>query len=226
MNLVLFGSGEFTDSVNDIDKFLIDKFKPKNVAVIPTAAGQESDAIKWINMAKSHYAKFNLAVIPVEIFNKDQANDKSKVDLLNDADWIFFSGGSPNYLLETLSDTLLWEMVLKKYQQGTLLSGSSAGAMVIGKYILTPSFRNMFAKNKTMWHKAFGLVDYTIIPHFDHFKRQPGFINKIMDKSLEKVKSSWMGIDENTVILFNDKSVYGLGTVEIHDKDSVTILKP
>jgi cyanophycinase len=226
MNLVLFGSGEFTDSVDEIDKFLIDKFKPKNVAVIPTAAGQESDVEKWINMGKSHYAKFNLPVIPVEIFNKDQANDKSKVDLLNDADWIFFSGGSPNYLLETLKDTLLWEVVLKKYNQGTLLSGSSAGAMVMGKYVLSPSIRTMFAKNKTMWQPAFGLVDYTIIPHFDHFKKQPGFINKVMNKSLAHIRSSWMGIDENTAILLSDKSVHGLGTVEVHDKGSVTILKP
>jgi cyanophycinase len=226
MNLVLFGSGEFTDSVDNIDKYLIDKFKPKNVAVIPTAAGQESDVEKWINMAQSHYAKFNLSVIPVEIFNKVQANDKTKVDLLNDADWIFFSGGNPNYLLETIKDTLLWEVVLKKYNQGTLLSGSSAGAMIMGKYILTPSLRTMFEKNKTMWHPAFGLTNYTIIPHFDHFKRQPGFIKKIMDKSLVKVKSSWMGIDENTAILLSDKSVHGLGTVEVHENDSLTILKP
>jgi len=226
MNLVLFGSGEFTDSVDDIDKFLIDKFKPKNVAVIPTAAGQESDAIKWINMAKSHYAKFKLPVIPVEIFNKNQANDKTKIDLLNDADWIFFSGGSPNYLIETLRGSLLWDKVIEKYNSGALLSGSSAGAMIMGKYILSPSLKTIFGKDKVMWQQAFDLVDYTIIPHFDHFKRQSGFINKLVGRSLKKIKSDWMGIEENTAILFNDKTVYGLGTVEVHESNSVTILKP
>ena len=45
MNLALFGSGEFTDTVDDIDKYLIGRFKPKNVAVIPAAAGMEATLI-------------------------------------------------------------------------------------------------------------------------------------------------------------------------------------
>lgn len=140
MALVLFGSGEFTDQVNDIDKYLITKYKPRNIAIIPTAAGQESDVEKWIEMAKSHYSKFNLKIIPVEIFNKTQADDKQLVDLLNNADWIFFSGGSPNYLLESLRGSLLWDKVMEKYNKGALLSGSSAGAMVMGKYIFVTVF--------------------------------------------------------------------------------------
>jgi cyanophycinase len=227
MSLVLFGSGEFTSEVDEIDKYLIDKFKPKNVAIIPTAAGQEADVQKWIDMAKSHYLKFNLTVIPIEIFNKQQANNKNLIDPIRSADWIFFSGGNPNYLLETLKDSLLWKVVMEKYSQGKLLSGSSAGAMIMGKFILSPSFRTLFSKNKTMWHRAFDLIDYTVIPHFDHFKNQPGFINKLMDKSLSKIKSSWMGIDENTAIIFDNdsKSVHGIGGVEIHDKDGISHLK-
>jgi cyanophycinase len=228
MSLVLFGSGEFTDKVNDIDKYLISKYKPRNVAVIPAAAGQESDVEKWINMATAHYSKFNLPVIPVEIFNKTQANDKHLVNLVTAADWIFFSGGSPNYLIETLRGSLLWDEVIEKYNQGTLLSGSSAGAMVMGKYILSPSFKTIFGRDRVMWQEAFDLVDYTIIPHFDYFKRQSGFVNKLVSRSLAKIKSPWMGIDENTAIVFDgkDKKVYGVGSVEVHDKNGTNYLKP
>src|ERR1700689_2287184 len=98
MNLALFGSGEFTPAVDDIDKYLIEKFKPANVAVLPTAAGAEADVNKWIEMAKDHYQKFNLPVISVPIFNKIEANQQDLVDLLKPAEWIFFSGGSPGYL--------------------------------------------------------------------------------------------------------------------------------
>lgn len=79
-----------------------------------------------------------------------------------------------------------------------------------------------------MWQEAFGIVDYAVIPHFDHFKRQSGFINKLVSRSLAKIKSQWMGIDENTAIVFDGKSktVFGLGSVEVHDKEGKSYLKP
>jgi len=228
MNLVLFGSGEFTDSVDEIDKFLIKKYKPKNIAVIPTAAGLESDVKKWIEMAQAHYAKFNLPVIPVPIFNKIQANDTNLTDLVLEADWIFFSGGSPNYLLETLKDSKLWEKVLNRLDNGALLSGSSAGAMVMGQYVLSPSLRSLISRPKTIWTDAFMLVDYTVIPHFDHFKKQPGLINKILNIQITKAGSYLMGIDENTAIIIDQTKpiVLGLGGVEIHDINGTRRLQP
>ncbi|HUC78827.1 MAG TPA: Type 1 glutamine amidotransferase-like domain-containing protein [Candidatus Saccharimonadales bacterium] len=228
MNIVLYGSGEFTPLVNEIDKYLIEKYKLKTVAVIPTAAGQESDVDKWIAMAKTHFANLNIKVIPVPVHNKTQANDLALVNLVKDADWIFYSGGSPNYLLETMDGSKLWEAVLVRLNNGALLSGSSAGAMIMGKYVLAPSFRALVSPSKNIWHKAFGLVEYTIIPHFDHFKRQPGLINKLLDRSLTKAGSSLMGIDENTAIILdsNEPVVLGLGGVEIHDKTGVRCIVP
>jgi len=227
MNLALFGSGEFTSDVDAIDEYLIDRFKPKNIAVLPTAAGQEGDVIKWIEMAKLHYAKYDLPVIPVPILNKVQANNQNLIKLLDKADWIFFSGGSPSYLLETLEDTKLWEMVLERIEAGALLSGSSAGAMVMGKFVLAPSFRAMFSHDKAIWQDAFGLVDYTVFPHFDHFKKYQGFMQKIIEKSPDKVRNSWMGIDENTAIIFSsdEQIVRGLGDIEIHEGTAIKHLK-
>jgi cyanophycinase len=221
MNLALFGSGEFTDTVDDIDKYLIGRFKPKNVAVIPAAAGMESDAHKWIDMALEHYAKFDLPVIEVPVFNKDQANDKNFARLLTDADWIFFSGGNPGYLMETVSGSKLWEVIMQRVDDGALLAGSSAGAMIMGNFLMSaPSFKAMFSGKGIIWHDGFGLVDYTILPHFDHFKKFHGLIKKIIETSPDKVHSSWMGIDENTAIIYsNDKSlVLGMGGVEIHNQ--------
>jgi len=48
----------------------------------------------------------------------------------------------------------------------------------------------------------------------------PWLIKKIIETSPDKVHSSWMGIDENTAIIYsNDKSlVLGMGGVEIHNQ--------
>jgi len=228
MNLALFGSGEFTDLVDDIDKYLITRFKPKNIAVIPTAAGMESDSHKWIDMAVAHYAKFDLPVIQVPVLNKDHANDEKLTKLLSDADWIFFSGGNPGYLYETIKDSKLWEAVIDRVNSGGLLAGSSAGAMIMGKFLMSaPSFKSMFSGEGIMWHNGFGLVDYTILPHFDHFKKFHGLINKIIETRPDKVHSSWMGIDENTAIIYSDGEglVRGVGGVEIHNQNAVKHLK-
>lgn len=228
MNLALFGSGEFTDAVDNIDKYLIERFKPGNVAVLPTAAGMESDVDKWIEMAKSHYAKFNLPVIALPVHNKDHANDEAMIAPIAEADWIFFSGGNPGYLLDSLEGTKLWKMVMDRIDNGALLAGSSAGAMVIGKYLLTaPSFKAMFSGHGTLWKDGFGLVDCTILPHFDHFKRYQGLVKRIIDNSPAKVSSSWMGIDENTAIIYsqNKSVVRGVGGVEIHNSDGIKRLE-
>ena len=219
MNLVLFGSGEFTPEVNDIDEYLISKYKPRSVAILPTAAGAEPDASKWIAMAQAHYQKYNLEVLPIPVFDKAQANQKELISPLKQADWIFFSGGNPGYLLEVLKGSELWKIVLKRLEAGALLLGSSAGAMVMGKYLLSPSFNPTDERSGRIWQNAFGLVDYSIIPHFDHFKKHKGFMRNVLRMSLSRVRSSWMGIDENTAIIFSNLEpiVRGLGGVEIHN---------
>jgi len=219
MNLALYGSGEFTPAVNDIDEYLISHYQPRNIAVLPTAAGLESDSSKWIDMAKQHFAKLKLSVIAVPVLDKEQANDAKLTNLLNQADWIFFSGGNPGYLLETLKNSLLWQLVLKRMDEGVLLGGSSAGAMIMGKFLMAPSFRALFNNSEIFWQSAFGLIDYTVFPHFDHFKKQNGLMSKIIKHMPDKVSSAWMGIDENTAIVYNDlnRVILGLGNVEIHD---------
>lgn len=218
MNLALYGSGEFTDSVNKIDSYLVRTFKPKSVAVIPTAAGTEHDVAKWFDLADRHFDKYHIKVVPVPIFNKDDANNLLLVELIDRIDWIFFSGGDPNFLFQSLDSSLLWQKVLERLKQGVLLSGSSAGAMVMGNYILNKPFKALFANNETVWQKAFGLVDYTIFPHFDHFKKYQTILKKIVEKSPQAVGSAWLGIDENTalVIQSNKQTVHGLGKVEMH----------
>lgn len=218
MNLALFGSGEFTNTVDDIDDYLIKTYKPRSIAIIPTAAGKEKDYYKWIEMAEEHYRKFNVEVIPVPVTSIEQSNKQEYSILVEKADWIFFSGGDPNYLLTVLKDNNLWETVLKKYNSGTLLSGSSAGAMIMGTYLLSSPFRDIIKPTASDWKPAFNLVPFTIFPHFDKFKRHPNVLNRLIFNSPNEIKSSWIGIDENTALLLKDteRIVLGTGQIEVH----------
>lgn len=219
MDTVLYGSGEFTSAVNDIDAYIIATHKPRNVAVIPAAAGKEHDSSKWLAMAESHFAELNLKVIPVPIYTPADANNQQLVGLLVDADWIFFSGGDPGYLLEVLTDSLLWQMVLERRLKGALITGSSAGAMVLGSYVLSNPLKALFSGSSALWKPGLGLIDYTIFPHFNAMQKFKLVFNSVVSCSPKAVKSSWLGIDENTAIILSDNKepvILGQANVEIH----------
>ena len=218
MNIALYGSGEFTAAVNEIDEYLIDKYAVSSVAVIPTAAGKERDYRKWTDMAKSHYEHLGINVIPVPIIDSVGANDNSLVGELDKADWIFFSGGDPKYLLDTVRDTKLWDKVMERVKNGALLAGSSAGAMIMGKYVLSNPFKALFTTAPAAWDKAFGLAEYTIIPHYNRVKSHKRVLQKIIDKGPIEVQKSWVGIDENTALIIDSSgsTVKGMGTIDLH----------
>jgi len=121
-------------------------------------------------------------------------------------------------LFQTLKGTLLWNAVIERYINGALLGGSSAGAMIMGTSILACMCNAEYKDEKASWEKAFGLVDYSIYPHFDRFKKHKGLMRTFDQKYQRTLQSAWMGLDENTAILFrNDKElVLGKGKVEFH----------
>ena len=216
MNIALYGSGEFTESVTEIDRFLIKRYGLTSVAIIPTAAGKERDFHKWIDLGVSHYEGMGISVISVPIIDNQDANNDQLVQLLDKSDWIFFSGGDPKYLLDTIKSSKLWDMVTQRANAGALITGSSAGAMVMGKFILTNPLKALMTPTPASWEAAFGLVQFTVIPHFDKIKRVKKMITRIIGKSPDGVQKSWVGIEENTALIIDDKDriVKGLGTVE------------
>jgi len=226
MNLALYGSGEFTPAVNEIDDYLISKYKLKSIAIIPTAAGKEKSVNKWFNMAHDHFSQFNIKVIDIPIFKHYQADEANLVQKLAVVDWIFFSGGQPDYLLKTIQNSLLLKTVKNSINNNLLVSGSSAGAMIMGNYILVHPFKMIFSNAATNWTEAFRIVDYTILPHFNKISSNKKFIKNMTTKSPPSIKESWLGIDENTALLINNQGmkVLGKGRVEIHKLGQTTII--
>ncbi len=226
MKIALYGSGEFTDSVNEIDQFLINKFNLKNVAVVPTAAGKEKDWYKWLDMAQTHFDKLNVNTIRIEVTNNKEANDPIIANKIKQADWIFYSGGAPEYLFKSINNSLLWNLTLEKYKAGVLLSGSSAGAMILGNYIIDKPFKAMLQKTDENWQKTFGIVDYTILPHFNRMNQFKPLLNQLLKNTPNKIKDNLLGIDEDTALLFENGQMIKLGggNIELRQKNIVSNL--
>jgi len=218
MAIALFGSGEFTDAVDGIDAYLISTYAPKNIAIIPAAAGAERDAGKWLAMAREHYKKFELAVIDVPVFSPDDANDPAKAGLLNDCDWIFFSGGDPYYLLRLLTGSLVWDNVKERIEAGALIAGSSAGAMVLGSYVLTNPLKAIVLGDGQTWKPGFSVVDFAILPHFNRMSSHASILKRLLKNAPKDVRDAWVGIDEDTAVIIDgdNRSIHGLGSVDFN----------
>ena len=136
-SLALIGSGEYLESMSAFEKSLIDDGvkngkKPLYIQ-IPTAAGQESQTrLKyWEDLGRAQAELIGVESIFLPIFNREDANNPKYAQLVRDSALIYFSGGDPHYLAQSIIDTPLWQAIVENWQTGGSLAGCSAGAMVL-----------------------------------------------------------------------------------------------
>lgn len=210
--LILAGSGEFTDALLEIDQKILDLISKKDpqVVIIPTAAGQESDFYKWIEMGISHFKKLGIEAIGLPITDQEGMGNKQYLEIIEKADLVYFSGGHPGYLFQSLAGTKMWQIIKDRYEKGDLiLAGSSAGAMVMGNWVFSNAPDFFYKKGEVEIDKGLGLVDFLILPHFD----------KISEKEINEFTKLFtgeiLGIDEDTVLIImgDEKKVLGSGKV-------------
>ena len=67
--------------------------------------------------------------------DRASADDPVLAERIRDANFIYLSGGKPDYLLQTSINTRALEAILDVYRRGGILAGCSAGAMVMGESI-------------------------------------------------------------------------------------------
>jgi len=219
----LVGSGEYLPVMNDVDCYLLESLnlnrrKPR-VACLPTAAGREGDSSvnRWLSMGTQHFQELGAEVSPVRIIDRDSANDPRWEPILENADLIYFSGGDPSYLYETMKGSRAWQAAQRAWERGAIYAGCSAGAMILGKRM--PSFRLAGTQ------EGFGVVPATyIVPHFDAI---PGIWKPIVYGLQRQLKKGerMIGVDENTALigkLGGGWSVKGKGKVHVFARDGKT----
>src|SRR3989304_4232106 len=76
-----------------------------------------------------------------------------------------------------------------------LFLGSSAGAMLMGEWVLANIYAVIDRGEKNLrWERAMGVVPYTIWPHFDSMLKEfREKWNEAMDRAPEDVKTRWLG---------------------------------
>ena len=223
--LALVGSGEYLPVMQDLESALINSGisngKPNVFLQIPTAAGEESaERLKfWESRGADQARSIGTVQEFLPIFKREDAFNDKYISLVNDAALIYFSGGDPGYLANSLHETPLWDEIKKNWLAGASLAGCSAGAMALSSDV--PNFFRM---------KEEGIPGLNVIPHLrpiPHYNKFFGWIPDSAAKIVMKAPDGTViiGIDEDTALVTGldedtnlaEKSwrVYGEGSVHI-----------
>jgi cyanophycinase len=200
--LVLCGSGEFTPAMADVDRSILASIGAERarVAIVPTAAGLEDTPNSWVAMGTAHFEGLGAEATGVMVLSRDDAEDPRHAAAIANADWIYFSGGKPGHLVETLTGTPFWSAVLARHHAGAVLAGSSAGAMMLGSqtFHFPDGLDETGLPRRVAVREALGLLPGIFVaPHFDAV---PGEL-------WQRWAAVWpkghrmLGIDEDTAIV-------------------------
>ena len=200
--LVLCGSGEFTPAMVDVDRAILNDIPSRRarVAIVPTAAGTEDTPKSWVEMGAAHFARLGADAVGVMVLDRASAEDSRNSEAIADADWIYFSGGKPGYVVETLSGTPFWSAVLARYHAGAVLAGSSAGAMMLGSrtFHFPDGIDETGMPRRVAVRDALGLLPGIFVaPHFDAV---PGEMWRRWAE-IWPAGHRMLGIDEDTAIV-------------------------
>jgi len=199
--IALVGAGEYLPVMDDIDRHLLASVdtngRSPRVVCLATAAGQEGDASvnRWLGMGVEHFQALGAEVTPARIINRESADDPQWEEALENADLIYFSGGNPMYLYETMQGSHAWAAAQKAWDRGAVYAGCSAGAMILAQRV--PNVRAVGLTSLD----AFKIIPATfVIPHFD---RMRGLWSAYLFGVRRQLKDDQfiLGVDENTALV-------------------------
>jgi cyanophycinase len=219
--ILLAGGAEFTGQMAVADRLAIQLAGGPDaaIAILPTAAAPDNNhqragqnGVKWFK----HLGATNVSALP--LIDNISANDPAIAEALLQTGLIYLLGGYPRHLAQTLKDTLSWQAILSAHQKGTLIAGSSAGAMVLCEYYYDPAFSRVMAGLKL-------LNGICVLPHHDTFGKDwaAQLIKLLPDIIL-------LGIDEETGVICdaakNLGRVLGNGQITVYRNNQVDQIGP
>lgn len=171
MNIYLTSYGvdtrnkDYMNSYEDILRVL----KNKNVAIIPNAKLVSEDRTNS-NVAKKEFTKNGITAKIIDL-DKQNLNIK-KYDAL------YLSGGEPKNLMDSIIKSNNYEIIKKFIDNGGIIIGQSAGAMIFNKNYLDTTTGELLIMDN-----GFDYYDKIIVPHYNNLPKE--LLNKIPSNILK-----------------------------------------
>ena len=158
-----------------------------------------------------------------EVLVVDPIDPPAAVAAVASADLIWLPGGSQNRLLEALDAAGLSDAIRARHRAGAVVAGTSAGAAVMGPWMLTGEANlEGVTRGTTELVPGLGLWPGAIVDqHFLQRRRN----NRLLAAVLDRPQLVGVGIDERTAVIVSAGSieVVGEGGVLIYDARAATV---
>ena len=214
--VALVGSGEFLPAMASFDADLLastGRSRPR-VAILPTASWPDGSEVfhRWATQGSAHFTSLGAEVEPVLVRDRVDAEDAGHAQAIGEADLIYLSGGKPSYLSGALRGTAVGRAICMAHERGAVVTGCSAGAMILAGRHWGTARRRMFWPLR--WSDGLGLFDgASVVPHYDAF---PEAFAALLVMQAPR-GAAVLGIDEETAVVGRD------GAWQVHGRSRVTV---
>lgn len=211
--LLLEGGAEFGGRMSEPDLRAIELAGGVDVpiCILPTAAAPDKNHNRAGNFGLNWFLRLGAKQVSIAgVIDKKTANDSALAGQIRGAKIIYMLGGFTHYLAETLKESICWSAALQAYQNGAVIAGSSAGAMVMCEYYFDPSSRKV--------ERGLNLVpNACVLPHHNTFGKNWG-----TELTQALPDATMLGIDERTGMLStgSEWEVHGGGEITLYRGES------
>lgn len=228
--MALLGAGEFDPWSEAVDRWALaqDAADDRRVAldgrvvILPTASAPEGDEIfdGWAAKGLEHYASLGISAEALALKTREDAHSVELIERLRGASVVYFSGGNPFYLAETLRKTPFWRALLEELDRGTVYVGCSAGVAALTETTFDASVGDL--RSDRAWKPGLGFVRGLLFaPHWDTADQWFPGATRLIASSV-KPGDVLVGQDENTAMIGDGSEWSVVGESGIHVRQNGT----
>ncbi len=230
-SLIIVGGGDTPALVQERLVALAGGPGKAKIAVLPMASTRfDEEAREIIGELKQLKAEAVLVSI-----SREEAKKESTAKYLEEFTGYWFLGGDQSRLAATLLATRALETIERRFEEGAVIGGTSAGAAVMSNAMLTGRGRRLKGPEAAELRKiARGMADVSLGFGFfpgaivdQHFMQRARY-NRLLSAVLDHPQLLGVGIDEETALLVRPDGVWevlGSHYVKIFDARRARILE-
>lgn len=189
--------------------------------VIATIASREPEG--YFEEYRKAFADLGIgALVQLYVEQRSATHERQKLDILDDAAGVFFSGGDQLRITSQIGDTEIEDHLKRLYYRGGLIAGTSAGASAMSETMLVQgSSAETHRIGDLHMAPGLGLIPDVIIDQ--HFAER-GRFGRLLGAVASNPRLLGLGIDEDTAAIVEGSlfTVAGSGAVYVVDGEDVS----
>jgi cyanophycinase len=191
------------------------------LVIIPAASSRINGGSEYLQAFKD----LGLHEPPVLLPVRERLDSFNNGNLLpiQQASGIFFTGGNQLRLMTVLAGTPMMDCLFEAFQRGTIVAGTSAGAAVMGRVMISSGKTGSGARSGTaQFAEGLGFADNVL---FDQHFYQRNRIGRLVYAITIHPQLLGIGIDEDTAALIEDERLTVIGKRVVTIIDGADIME-